>query len=74
MNYFKKNLKYLSSLGICNQNQLSIKLNCTRQTINSYINGKGEPSYEKLIIISKTYNVSIDDLLLKDLELEDKNK
>lgn len=65
--YFKENLKFLTQNGGCNQNKLSQKLSCTRQTINSYINGKGEPSFEKLIIISQTFNVTIDDLLKKDL-------
>ncbi len=68
--FFKENLKFLTQKGICNQNQLSQKLNCTRQTINSYINGKGEPSFDKLIIISQIYNVTIDNLLLKDLSKE----
>ncbi len=68
--FFKENLKFLTQKGICNQNQLSQKLNCTRQTINSYINGKGEPSFDKLIVISQIYNVTIDNLLLKDLSSE----
>lgn len=68
--FFKENLKFLTQKGICNQNQLSQKLNCTRQTINSYITGKGEPSFDKLIVISQIYNVTIDNLLLKDLSSE----
>lgn len=65
--FFKENLKFLTSSSNCNQNQLSKKLGCTRQTINSYLNGKAEPSFYKLLIISEIYSVTIDDLLKKNL-------
>ena len=68
MNFFSKNLKFLSSTSI-NQNQLSIKLGINRQQITKWVKG-GEPKYDYLIEISKIYNITIDDLLLKDLEVE----
>lgn len=65
--FFKENLKFLTSSSICNQNQLSKKLGCTRQNITCYINGKAEPNFEKLVLISEIYSITIDDLLKKDL-------
>ena len=65
MHKFTENLKYLTKTKV-NQNQLSIKLGINRQTITKYLNGS-EPSFDKLIKISEIYQVSIDDLLKKDL-------
>lgn len=65
--FFKENLRLLTSSSVCNQNQLSKKLGCTRQTISCYLSGKAEPSLKKLIIISEIYSVTIDDLLKTDL-------
>lgn len=66
MNKFSKNLEHLTKISI-NQNQLSIKLELSRQTIQGYIKQNKEPKYDTLIKISEIYNVSIDDLLKKDL-------
>lgn len=65
MHKFTENLKFLTKNRI-NQNQLAGKLGVPRQSITRYLNGR-EPSYDKLIIISEVYNVTIDDLLKKDL-------
>ncbi len=68
MNYFTKNLKFLTKAKI-NQNQLSHLMNITRQSITSLLK-TNEPRASTLIKISDIYNVSIDDLLRKDLEIE----
>lgn len=65
MNNFTKNLILLTKTKI-NQNQLAEKLEVSRQQVNRYIKGQ-EPNYDRLIKISEIYNVSIDDLLKKDL-------
>ena len=63
--YFTKNLKFLTETKI-NQNQLAQLLGIQRQAITKYLKGQ-EPNYERLIKISEIYNISIDDLLKKDL-------
>ena len=73
MTFFNKNLKYLTSNTNINQNQLANHLGIDRQQITRYLKGN-EPNYERLILISKIFNVSIDDLLLKDLEAEEEKK
>ena len=65
--FFHKNLNYLTKNTPINQNQLATKMNINRQNITKWLD-KSEPGYSKLIEISKIYNISIDDLLTKDLE------
>ncbi len=69
MNYFSENLKFLTSKTKINQNQLANKLGIDRQQITRYLKGN-EPSYDRLILIASIFNLSIDDLLLKDLSKE----
>ena len=66
MNKFSKNLAHLTKIST-NQNQLATKLDLSRQTIQGYIKQGKEPKYDTLIMISEIYQVSIDDLLKKDL-------
>lgn len=68
MNYFVKNLKYLTKNKI-NQNQLAILLNVSRQAIGNLLK-TNDPRANTLIKISDIYKISIDDLLRKDLEVE----
>ena len=65
MNYFAKNLEFLTKTSI-SQSELARRLELPRQNITKYLKGQ-EPKYDKLIKISEIYNVSIDDLLKKDL-------
>ena len=65
MNYFTKNIKYLTKTKI-NQNQLAEKLGITRQSITTMLKTE-DPRASTLIKISEIYQVSIDDLLKKDL-------
>lgn len=67
--FYSKNMKYLTKTRGINQNQLALKLEITRQSINTMINAT-DPKASTLIKISRIYNITIDDLLLKDLEKE----
>ena len=66
MNFFSKNLDFLTKTGM-NQNQLANTLELSRQCISGYLKQGKEPKYDTLIKISEIYNVTIDDLLKKDL-------
>lgn len=70
MNFFNKNIDFLTKNTKINQNQLALKLGLTRQTINKLINQTTDPRASTLIKISQIYEISIDDLLLKDLTIE----
>ena len=65
MNFYAKNMQFLTKTKI-NQNRLAEIMGITRQSINKMINAT-DPKAETLIKISEIYNVSIDDLLKKDL-------
>ncbi len=60
---FAKRLKYLRLKNNISQKELAKLLNVGVSTISNYETGRNEPSYEKLIILAKYFNVSIDYLL-----------
>lgn len=68
--FFNSNLEFLTKNKNLNQNQLANKLNVSRQSIQGYIKQGKQPKYELLITICSLYNVSIDDMLTKDLSKE----
>ncbi len=65
---FNKNMKYLTKEKI-KQSELARILNISRQSVFNLINSK-DPKASTLIKISEIYNIPIDDLLKKDLEIE----
>ncbi len=64
--FFNSNLDFLTKKSV-NQNQLAIKLGVSRQSIQGYIKQGKQPKYEILIKICQIYNISIDDMLKRDL-------
>jgi transcriptional regulator with XRE-family HTH domain len=50
------------------QEQLGEKLEVTRQTISNWELGETSPNPEQLVFLSKTFNISIDDLLNNDVK------
>ena len=50
------------------QEQLGEKVNVTRQTISNWELGETTPNPEQLKLLSKTLNVSVDELVDNDLE------
>ena len=67
--FFKENLKYLTKNTEINQNKLASILGISRQSITSLLNTDNQRA-NTLLKISQIYNVSIDDLLKKDLSKE----
>lgn len=60
---FSRRLKYLRIKNNKSQKELAKLLSVGVSTISNYETGRNEPSYEKLIILAKYFNVSIDYLL-----------
>ena len=56
------------------QEELGYKLNVTRQTVSKWELGQTKPEMEKLIEISKYFNISIDELLDEENNKEKKQK
>lgn len=71
--YFLKNLNYLLKKENLNKNRLSIKLNVSRQYMTDLFKTEN-PTAKTLVKLKEIFNISIDDLLLKDLEAEEAKK
>lgn len=71
--YFNKNLKYLMKINNMSQSDLARKLDTSRQNINQIMNTE-IPKVQTLIKLKEFFNISIDDLLLKDLSNEQKEE
>ena len=63
--FFRQNLQFLTKTKL-NQSKLAEKLGITRQSITTLLK-TDDPRASTLIKISEIYNISIDDLLKKDL-------
>lgn len=62
-----QNLKYLRKLRGWTQEEFAIKLGIKRSLIGAYEEERADPRLEVLEIVSDTFKLSLDDLLLKDL-------
>ena len=57
------------------QEQLSEKLNVSRQTISKWESGNTSPDLESIVKVSKIFHVSLDDLLSEgDAQVTEKNE
>ena len=66
-----QNLKYLRKKHRISQEALAAAIGVSKTTLGDYERGKYEPSIATLIHLAQYFNVSLDDLLLKDLKHED---
>jgi len=62
-----QNLKYLRKLKGFTQEEFAIKLQIKRSLLGAYEEERAEPRIDVLEIISDHFNISLDDLLRKDL-------
>lgn len=67
--YFNSNLKFLMKLNNMSQVDLAKKMDTTRQNVNQIMSTE-YPKVQTLLKLKEIFNVSIDDLLLKDLSKE----
>ncbi len=67
---FENIIKNLRKKEKITQEEMASKLNITRQAISNWENGRNLPDIEMLIIISKTFNISLDNLILGREERE----
>lgn len=62
-------INYLRKMANISQEELAEKLFVSRQTVSKWEQGKAIPDTEKVVQISKLFNVSLDELLLDEMEL-----
>ena len=65
--FISKNLKALRKRLKKSQEEVAQELNMHRSTYSGYENEVATPNIENLLIFSKYYQISIDDLIQKDL-------
>jgi transcriptional regulator with XRE-family HTH domain len=73
LNYFAQNLKYLRKEAGKTQAELSAHLGINRPALGSYEEGRAEPKFEVLQLVSHYFKVPIDDLLEKRLSQNEKH-
>ncbi len=69
--HLANNLKYLRKKSAKTQDGLSVALNIGRTTIANYEAGISEPNVETLLMFSKFYGVTLDELMSKNMEAAD---
>jgi transcriptional regulator with XRE-family HTH domain len=70
MGLFSRNLRYLRKKGNYNQDEISMLFNKQANTIGNWENQKSEPSIAELMKLGEYFKVSLQELLLTDLEAE----
>ncbi len=68
--FFSKNLEYLRKNKNMTQAELASKINVDQTTIGRWEDGNREPTVGNVVNIATVFNVSIPDLLDKDLSKE----
>lgn len=72
MSILSKNLQYLMELKNINKNQLAKILNIPPMSVGRWVNGKiTDPTLSKLFLLSNFFKLSIDDLVIYNLEIKD---
>ncbi len=66
--YLARNLKYLRMRNREMQKDIADLLSVSKQTVSAYENGECEPDIEKLILLAEHFGMTLDDLILRDLE------
>ena len=69
--YFSDNLRYLRKSMHLDQAYLAEALQVQPGTISSYETGRNDPKIAGLVKLAEIFDISIDDLLLKDLNSQD---
>lgn len=72
--YIATNIKYLRTINKKTQEELAKVCNKKNTAISNWEKGIREPDAIDLIMISNFFNISIDDLMLKDLRTGDVKK
>lgn len=66
-NHFGKNLRYLRVSNNMTQTDLAAKLNVSHQAVSNYERGQRSCNLDSLILLSELFDVSVDDLLKKQM-------
>ena len=67
MNHFANNIALLLKEHKLNQEQFGIIIGKKRSVVGSYIRGESQPNIDIVLMISKYFKISLDDLISNDL-------
>ena len=67
-NRFGRNIQFLRKRKNRSQEEVAVALELKRSTLSGYESGVARPTYERLIILSDYFGISIDHLIKEDLE------
>ena len=70
MHFIAENLRYIRKLWGYTQLELGKRLGPSRGNIASYENRQASPSVETLITVSRTFQINLQDLILKELSVD----
>lgn len=65
--YLIENIRYLMATKKYSQRKLADEMEWAASSVNNYLNGKAEPSVERLIQLATLFDVSLDDLVSVDM-------
>ena len=71
---FAENLKTIRKERHISQEDLAELMGVSRQAVSRWEQGSGYPEMEKLLLLSKELNVSLDYLMLGEIEITESNK
>lgn len=71
---FAANLKSLRQEGHISQEELAEIIGVSRQAVSKWEQGSGYPEMEKLLVLSKKLNISLDYLMLWEIKPTENNK
>ena len=66
---FNEQIKRLRKENNLTQEEMAKKLNVTRQALSNWENNRNLPDFEMIILIAKTFGVSLDELILGDKKM-----
>ncbi len=68
--YLGKNIAYLLRMSNLKQDELGTILGLGKSVIGTYVREKATPNFKVLISIAKYFHISLDDLLMRDIEID----
>jgi transcriptional regulator with XRE-family HTH domain len=68
MELINTNLKFLRKKAGFTQEEMAEKLNIKRSLLGAYEEGRAKPNYEVLLMITKVFSVSMENLITKNIE------
>ena len=74
MDTMRKNIRYLRKKNNLTIQKCANSIGVSRSYLSQFESGGSEMSFKNILKLRERFNISLDDLIFKDLELEEKRK